>query len=73
MAKRIMNGYYCLYHPPVPGAIPRGVSRIVAYDERKYIEEIGREAWGYLEYAKPLTPQQVIEYELAVKPARQET
>jgi len=58
--------YYCLYRPPMPGTIPRGVSNIVAFDERRNVPEIGREAWGYAEYDKPLTAQEVVAYELAV-------
>ena len=61
-----MYRYYCLYRPPMPGAIPRGVSNIMAFDERKHVDEIQREAYGYVEYDKPLTPQQVVQYELAV-------
>ena len=68
MAKNKMYRYYCLFRPPVPGAIPRGVSRIVAFDDIKPVEEIGRVAWGYVEYHKPLTAQEVVQYELAASP-----
>ena len=61
-----MNRYYCLYRPPCPGAIPRGMTKIVAFDDKRHVDEIGRDAWGYVEYDKPLTAQQVIHYELAV-------
>lgn len=34
------------------------------FPERVYREEIGREAWGYIDYRLPLTEQQAEEYEL---------
>ena len=58
--------YYCLYRPPMLGGIPKDFTIAVPYDERRYCPEINREAWGYVEYDKPLTPQQIINYELAV-------
>ena len=58
--------YYTLYRPPGLGAVPRGFCEIVCFDERRYCPQIDREAWGYVEYEQPLTPQEVVNYELAV-------
>ena len=61
-----MYRYYCLYRPPMPGTVPRGMSTMTTFDERRYVDEIKREAWGSVDYDIPLTPQQIIRYELAV-------
>ena len=58
--------YYCLYRPPAPGAVPKDFTVAVPYDDRRYCPEVERMAWGYVEYDKPLTPQTVINYEMAV-------
>lgn len=57
--------YYCPYRPPMPGAVPRGMVNIVDFAVREYVPEIAGDAWGYVEYEKPLTAHQVYEYELA--------
>ena len=61
-----MYRYYSLRRMQVPGGIPRGVVGIVEFDDKRYCPEIERDAWGYVEYAKPLTPQEIIMFELAV-------
>lgn len=66
MSARKNYRYYCLFRPPVPGAIPRGTVGIFAFDARRYVDEIGREAWGFAEYEWPLSPQDVVNFELAV-------
>jgi len=66
MAKQKMYRYYCILRPPMIGAVPRGMVNIVCFDTRRYVYEIEREAWGYVEYDKKLTPQQVIQFEMAV-------
>lgn len=42
--------YYSILRPIGPGTIPRGPEVIINYDRRKYIPEIGREAWGHVVY-----------------------
>lgn len=37
---------------------------ITNYDRRTYIEELGREAWGSIDYEQPLTPEDARAYEL---------
>lgn len=67
-----MNRYYCIMRPPAPGAIPTGAHKIVIYDERMYVPEIDRMAWGWVEYAEPLTPAEISEYELISAPREDE-
>ena len=57
--------YYLKERPPSPGAQPRGQKNIVSFDDRKFIDEAKSEAWGYVEYDKPLSAKDISEYELA--------
>lgn len=59
-----MYRYYCLYRPPMPGAIPKGAKEVEAFDERRYCPEADVRAWGWAEYDRPLLPEEVDEYEL---------
>ena len=55
--------YYTRLRPPMPGAIPRqGLVRCWAFDWRQVFDGVG--CWGYAEYDRPLTPQEVVWYEL---------
>ena len=54
--------YYTTQRPPSPGAQPSGATNIVSFDTKKIID--GVEAWGYVEYDKPLTAKQINDYEL---------
>ena len=56
--------------PIAPGTFPgtQPVKEIVNFDSRRFVPEINREAWGYIEYAGPLTEKQVIGYELVPLP-----
>lgn len=36
-----------------------------SYVERYYVEEIGHTAWGTVDYASPLSQQEIRDYELA--------
>lgn len=58
--------YYSPMRPVIPGGFPksRKVERIKNFDEKRFVEEIGREAWGFIEYAEPLTEQEAAAYEL---------
>ena len=56
--------------PPMPGGLPCG-GKIVAvewFHERRYIPEINRMAWGYVEYDRPLSMKEVADYELISAP-----
>lgn len=49
-----MHKYYSIMRPVGPGTAPRGFVEFENYENKKYIEEIGREAWGFLIYKEPL-------------------
>ena len=55
--------YYLTQRPPAPGAIPRGSKNTVSFDTKQEVD--GLEAWGYVEYDKPLTDEQISDYELS--------
>lgn len=58
--------YYSLRRPVSIGTYPTdGMIQFENYDNRTFIEEIGREAWGKLTYSRELTPQELESYELA--------
>lgn len=55
------------------GGIPstESVTEIVNFESgRTYCEEIDNKAWGYIEYATPLDPQQASDYELVLAPQK---
>ena len=58
--------YYSIMRPISIGTYPTGarVTNIVNFHERKYVPEIGREAWGYIEFSHTLSKQNQISYEL---------
>lgn len=56
--------YYTLYRPPLPGAIPKDTYLIHGYNERTFVPEIGRDAWGYIECKRELTSAEIADYEL---------
>ena len=57
--------YYSTQRPLTPGSCPRaGVQEVVNYDEKKSCEEIGMDAWGFVEYTRELTKQEADDYEL---------
>lgn len=48
--------YYSTERPLTPGAYPNTSQQpinIKNFDDKKFCEEIGREAWGYIDYEKP--------------------
>jgi hypothetical protein len=58
--------YYSLERPVMPGSYPKKsmATNIYNYDNRTLIDDIGRLAWGYIEYSEPLTKQDCYDYEL---------
>ena len=58
--------YYSTQRPIGPGTFPRqgGTEKVVNFDGPTYCEEIGREAWGYIEYQRDLEPNECSRYEL---------
>ena len=62
-----MVKYYSTQRPVSPGTFPReGAGRIVNFDNKQFCEEIGRDAWGYIEYEEPLSAAQMEAYELTM-------
>lgn len=61
--------YYSTLRPIAPGTFPKPndnkIIDIVNFDYRKPCEEIdGHQAWGYIEYEKPLSEADANDYEL---------
>lgn len=65
--------YYSTQRPVSPGCFPKPAgNKVLAihnYDDRVLCEEIGRCAWGYVEYELPLDDKSAQAYEL-VAPSR---
>ena len=55
--------YYSTQRPIVPGSFPKPkgnkVNEIFNYDDKTYCKDIGREAWGHIDYKKPLDAKDV--------------
>ena len=61
--------YYCRMRPPGPGAVPAaGLIDCEIFYERQYVAAADCMAWGIVVYNRPLTPQEVAEYELRSLP-----
>ncbi len=60
--------YYSTQRPVTPGSFPKPegnkVLDAVNFDDKTYIEELGREAWGYVEYERPLSEEEMQDWEL---------
>ncbi len=58
--------YYSIMRPIGIGTYPTGarVTNIVNFHQRMYVPEIGREAWGYIEFSHTLSKKYQMEYEL---------
>lgn len=60
--------YYSTQRPVGPGTFPQPawnkVLEIHNFDSKTYCEELGREAWGYIDYEQPLATEQAASYEL---------
>lgn len=67
-----MYRYYCIMRPSFPGMIPTISCFGCDYGERRYIPEIERMAWGWLECENPLTPAEIADYELIAAPREDE-
>lgn len=63
--------YYSILRPVSIGTYPKPkdnkVLKIVNFDSRTYYKDIGREAWGYIDYEKPLSLDDVVKYELVAE------
>lgn len=61
-----MARYYSSQRPVMPGCFPRksDAVEIKNFDAKTFCEEIGKEAWGYIEYQAELTKEEADAYEL---------
>lgn len=61
--------HYSTQRPVMPGGFPKPqgnkVLEIHNFDTRQYVDEIGREAWGWIEYESSLSQDDMTQYELA--------
>lgn len=60
--------YYSTQRPVMPGGFPKkaAVEKIENFDTKTFCEEIGREAWGFVEYQEPLATEEADAYELTL-------
>ena len=59
--------YYSTQRPISPGTYPNGENKPITienFDERQPVENGQLQAWGYLEYAEPLSQKEMKDYEL---------
>lgn len=60
--------YYSTQRPVAPGGYPKPqenpIKTICNFDSREHCPDIGRRAWGYIEYEQPLPPGLGEDYEL---------
>lgn len=60
-----MARYYSILRPISPGSFPRdGVIEIVNFNRREHVPDIGRAAWGYIDYSRVLTEREAADYDL---------
>ena len=58
--------YYSAQRPLGPGTYPRqgGTEKVTNFDRPVYCKEIDREAWGYVEFERPISEEEVQRWEL---------
>lgn len=58
--------YYSIMRPVMPGSYPKkaAVQEIKNFDEKTFCEEIGLEAWGYIDCSEELSESDIAAYEL---------
>lgn len=63
--------YYSILRPVSMGTFPEPsdnhILEIHNFDESRFVDEIGRKAWGFISYEKPLTDKEAAQYELVCK------
>ncbi|PRR85537.1 hypothetical protein [Clostridium luticellarii] len=63
-----MYRYYSTERPISLGTFPKTKDNVPVdienFETKKYVDEIKREAYGYLEYEHKLTDKQIFDYEL---------
>lgn len=63
-----MTRYYSTQRPILPGGFPNRdkVEQIKNFDTKIFCEEIGEEAWGFVDYIEPLKKEQADACELTL-------
>ena len=60
--------YYSTQRPIAPGSFPEPegntVERIVNFPAKTYVDEIWKQAWGYIDYEQSLSEKDASDYEL---------
>ena len=58
--------YYSTLRPISIGCFPHGhkVTEICNFQKREFVEKIGRDAWGFIEFADNLTEKEADQYDL---------
>ena len=61
--------YFSTMRPVSIGTYPNNgnVVEIHNFDSREMVKSIGREAWGYIDYSKPLTEKEAFSYDLVAE------
>lgn len=63
-----MAKYYSTQRPVMIGSFPKPSGNAVVgihnFESRTYVKELGRVAWGWIEYENPLTEKECEAYEL---------
>lgn len=60
--------YYSTQRPVMPGSYPRSysVKEIHNFEQKTFCEEIGREAWGYIEFEVSIPEDEATHWELTM-------
>lgn len=63
-----MVKYYGTQRPIMPGCFLKkaAIEKIENFNAKIFCEEIGQEAWGFIEYKEPLTREEADAYELTL-------
>lgn len=67
-----MYRYYCIMRPPKNDWLPHTILEEESFEERRYIPDIDRMAWGWVVYTRELTPQEISDYGLIREPREDE-
>lgn len=63
-----MKRYYSIMRPVSIGTYPKPkdnkILKIFNYDIKTKVSDAPRSVWGYIEYEKPLTNKEMLDYEL---------
>lgn len=67
--------YFSTQRPLMPGGFPKPegnkVLDIHNFDNREYVKEVDRMAWGWIEYERRLSHSDMVNYELVPLPERE--